>query len=462
MNLADIGKRWPARALAALAGLLACAVAACVPVPPAVVTSPHFPNYQFPAVPDALAGTLAAERHAEAWRFLQVGDLRNAERSFSAIVDRNPLFYPALAGLGFVELAQQNHADAIERFGSALAQAPAYTPALIGRGETLLVSARETDALRDFEAALAIDPSLADVRRRVEVLRFRQIRDAVAQGRTAAEAGRLNEAREAFTRAIAASPESPALYRELATVEQRAGNLDAALAHVAKALELDATDARAAALLGQLHEAGGNLVSAERAFTGAYELAPTDNLRRKLADVRNRLRLAGLPIEYSEIGDTPRLTRGAMAALVGVRLESLLRSTPRQPSGIVTDTRSHWASPWILNVLQSGVMDAYPNHTFQPDAPVRRDGLAQVVSRLLALLAQRAPEMASEWSSARPAFSDLPPGHLSYAAASMAVSAGVLTPLNGGTFQLGRPVSGAEAVAAIDRLEALAARARQP
>ena len=454
--------RWSARAPAALAGLLALTVTACAPVPPPVVTSPRFPDYPFPAVPDSLAETRAAERHAGAWRFLQVGDLRNAERSFSAIVDRNPSFYPAVAGLGFVELAQQDHADAIERFASALAFAPTYTPALIGRGEALLVSARETDALRDFEAALAADPSLDDARRRVEVLRFRQIQEAVAQGRTAAEAGRLNAAREAFARAIAASPESPALYRELATVEQRADNLDTALAHVAKALELDATDARAAVLLGQLHEAGGDLVSAERAFTRAYELGPTDTLRLKLEDVRNRLRLAGLPIEYSAIGENPRLTRGGMAALVGVRLEGLLRSAPQQPSGIVTDTRSHWASPWILDVLQSSVMDAYPNHTFQPDAPVRRDGLAQVVSRLLALVAQRAPEMASEWRSARPTFSDLPPGHLSYAAASMAVSAGVLKTLDGNTFQLVRPVSGAEAVEAIDRLEALAARARRP
>jgi hypothetical protein len=51
------------------------------------------------------------------------------------------------------------------------------------------------------------------------------------------------------------------------------------------------------------------------------------------------------------------------------------------------------------------------------------------------------------------------PAHLAYPAAAAAVSAGVL-PLIEGRFLVNRPVTGAEAVAAVDRLRTLAGAAR--
>jgi hypothetical protein len=52
----------------------------------------------------------------------------------------------------------------------------------------------------------------------------------------------------------------------------------------------------------------------------------------------------------------------------------------------------------------------------------------------------------------------MPPGHPTYRAVSQAVAAGVL-PLTGDAFGPARPVAGAELLAAVDRLEALAAPA---
>ena len=40
-------------------------------------------------------------------------------------------------------------------------------------------------------------------------------------------------------------------------------------------------------------------------------------------------------------------------------------------------------------------MEVYPNHTFQPDAVVRRADLARAVSRVLELVAQRNPQLAA-------------------------------------------------------------------
>ena len=56
---------------------------------------------------------------------------------------------------------------------------------------------------------------------------------------------------------------------------------------------------------------------------------------------------------------------------------------------VLTDIRGNWAAPWIQAVTRAGVIEAFPNHTFQPNATVRRGDLAQAVSRVLALIGAR-------------------------------------------------------------------------
>jgi hypothetical protein len=120
----------------------------------------------------------------------------------------------------------------------------------------------------------------------------------------------------------------------------------------------------------------------------------------------------------------------------------------------VTDTRSHWASQWILAVAGARIMEVYSNHTFLPNAPVRRGELALVVSRLLDVIAARRPELAAAWQNARGKFDDVGTGHLHYRAASRAVAANILT-VEGESFYPSRPVAGADAITALEKIDAL-------
>jgi len=140
-----------------------------------------------------------------------------------------------------------------------------------------------------------------------------------------------------------------------------------------------------------------------------------------------------------------------------VRLQPLLSRLDRRTAVVITDARTSWASPWILSVARAGVMEVYANHTFQPSAIVRRADLARAASRVLALVADEKPALGAEWRKATPRrFPDVGPGHLSYPAVSLVVEAGVMGPAEDGSFQLTRPASGAETVAAISKLEELA------
>ena len=102
-------------------------------------------------------------------------------------------------------------------------------------------------------------------------------------------------------------------------------------------------------------------------------------------------------------------------------------------------------------------MEVFSNHTFQPESLVDRGGLAQVVSRVLTLIARRDPSSGASWETVRPQFTDVDPQHLLHGAASMAVAAEVLPVLDGNRFGLTDSVSGREALAAVDQLERLLA-----
>jgi len=437
-------------------GLCVAGCAKKVPAPVPVVSAPKYPEFMRPAVPPALANTPAASLQSRGWSFLQAGDLKAAEREFAAALKAAPAFYPAEASLGYVELARKDAKAALPRFEHALQQHPNDAALLVGRGQALVALDREPEAIASFEAAVAADPSLTDLGRRVEVMRFRGVEQNLAQARQAARSGRFDEAIQIYTAAITASPDSAFLYREIAAAEQRKGNLDAAIEHFRRAVALEPGDAASLAQIADILESRGELEAAEKAYADALAIEPNGQVEKRLAALRDRIAIARLPAEYRAIDVTPQITRAELAALIGVRLAPLLEDgVGRADAALITDVRSHWAANWILAVARAGVIEPFANHAFQPRTLVRRVDLAQAVARLLPRAAAADPVQLSTWQNTRLKFSDLPASHLAYPAVSAAVASGVLAVTADNAFQPSRAVSGAEAIDAITKIEAL-------
>jgi tetratricopeptide (TPR) repeat protein len=452
-----LSRRAPLLAFAALAVVASCAKTAPV-LPEAVGGPPKFADFVYPAAAPELAPADIRQRHDAAWQFLQAGDTRAAEREFTAVLKQVPEFYPAEAGLGYIGLAKKEAAPAVAHFDKALARNPAYAPALTGKGEALLVLGRTGAALEAFEAAIVADPSLMLLKSRVDVLKFREVQRHVESARKAADAGRTDEARNGYLAAIAASPSSGFLYRELAAVEFKSGDRQSALVHAEQAAGLDSSDARALMLIAEIREANGEWTKAAEAYAAVNAVEPSDATSVKADKMRERAAFELMPAEYRSIETAPTVTRAQLASLLGVKLEALLRRARASNTAVMTDVRGNWALPWIHAVTRAGVMEAFPNHAFQPGTVVRRGDLAHAVSRVLGLIATEKPRTAARWRDPRPRFSDVAPTHLSYTAVARAVSAGILAPLDENSFQLSRPVSGAEALDAVSKLEALAKR----
>lgn len=442
-------------ALVALAALTVACAARSVPPPP-VTTAAH-PEFLYPTIPPAMQRTFGAEHVDLGWRYLQIDDLRGADREFAAALKSSAKMYPAHAGQGYVALARRDFDRAVASFDAALGADRAYVPALVGRGQALLALRRESDALVAFEAALAADPSLADVRQRAEVLRFRGLQDVIEAARAAAKSGRVPDARAAYERAIAASPDSAFLYRELGVLERRAGNSDQALSRLRRATELDPLDEMALVQLGELLESRQDFAGAEAAYRKAVALNPSTELEARLAAATKNGREAQLPPQFKAALTSAQLTRGELAALIAVRLDAIVRAAPKRQL-VVTDTRGHWAEAWIAEVAAAGIVEPFENHTFQPNASVRRGDLATAISRMLGVIAAGDPALRARLAE-RPAIADMNQRHNQYSAAASAVATGVMPLLDGARFQVGRVVSGSEAVEALDRVRTLSARA---
>jgi tetratricopeptide (TPR) repeat protein len=413
------------------------------------------PEFLYPNVPASLASTSGASRVDIGWRYLQSDDLANADLEFGVALKLGPRLYPARVGQGYVAMARRDWTRALSSFDAALEANTRYVPALVGRGQALLALDRTELALTAFESALEIDPTMMDLGRRVEVLRFREMQIVIDGARTLAAEGRVEEARSAYDRAVAASPDSAFLYRERGLLERRAGNPARAIDNLRQAVRLDPADAEALVAIGELLQEQGDYIAAEAAYRDASTVDPSLDLTGRIADAALGAREAGLAPAFRAALESARLTRGGLSALIGVRLQSLVERAPARQV-VMTDVQGHWAVDWITAVAGGGLIEAFENHTFQPELEVRRGDLAVVISKLVALLPEDAAAKARQ---SRPlTITDVNPGHLQYEAASGAVALGLMALDDTGRFNVARQVSGPEAAEVVMALRRLASR----
>ena len=157
---------------------------------------------------------------------------------------------------------------------------------------------------------------------------------------------------------------------------------------------------------------------------------------------------------YLEIRDAERVTRAALAALFYLELRSAFDGVPEGASVIATDIGTNWASTFIRGVLGVGILEVYPNHTFQPQGFVRRLELSEALARALEGFAPEAYRAAMDSSRFEQNFPDLASSNPGYEAAALAVSLGLLMVSENGDFEPQGFVSGAAAVSAVAALAA--------
>ncbi len=392
--------------------------------------------------PTVRAGELSAEdvrKLREGWDRLLAGENEAALRDFERLRARRPASPAATTAAGWARLRAGQLDTARELFARALQGQDDYVPALAGSGAVALRQARFGEALTAYRRAATLSPEDPRLRARLAEVKLQATEKAVAAAREALERQDVAEGLRQYHMALDAAPELAGVRLELAELLVSRGQAgDAAEVLRADPLGDRAVLMRLGALSEQLQDWSGALSAYQRVLARDGRDAEA---ARRAAAARATLELSQMPEEYRRILDAPRLTRAELAALLSVKLGTLERLPVGQP-GVAVDISGSWAREHVLRMLSLGVMEVYPNHTFQPGATVRRGDLAAAVGRVLDL--RRWP------AGAPPAISDMSRSNLFYAAAARVVAAGLMDLSAGGAFEPWRPVSGRDAADVIE------------
>jgi Flp pilus assembly protein TadD len=424
-------------ALAWLAALAACAR----PKAPALPEGEDFVH----AAP--APGELSASELVEfetAWSDVLAGDTQGAAKRYSKLLRRHPDCLAARTGLGYAQLRAGESGRAQAAFMAVLARRPDDVPALVGMGSTATRTGDTDGAVALYKRASIAAPQDPVVRKRLALLKLQVTERRMAEAQAALERQDGEAAATAYRRALEVAPEVTGVRLALADLLASRGERAAAI----EVLEADISGERAVLLrLGRLLEDEKEFARAVEVYTRLLAHSPGDDdaiagQRR----AREGLEAQALPPEYQAIPEAARVSRADLAALVAVRIPALRRAGAGEPR-VAVDIQASWARDQITRVLALGLMDLYPNHTFQPGATVRRVDLARAAARTLDVL---------RWPGGKaPVPTDMSRAHLDFDVVARVLAAGLMGLTPEGAFEPWRPVSGREAIDVVDALARL-------
>lgn len=384
----------------------------------------------------------------KAWNDVLTGQTGRAQESIDKLLAESPELVPARVVLGFAALRADQLSDAESTFVSALSRQPENVSALAGLAAVKRKTGAIDEALPLYMKADRLRPRDPALTRRISEMKLSVAEAAIGRAMSLAAEGRKPEAIRMLQRALEVAPELSPVRLELANLLLEEGRRSEALEVLGAAHDADRNIALRIAILRM---EDGDLDGAETALKrGLINVAEDAEGAGLLAQIRERRASLALPEPLRVIGDAPRVTRAELAALVVVRVDALKSKKPAGMGRVASDLSRTWARPQIIRVIELGLMDVYPNHTFQPSGVVRRGELAVVAARVL-------DHVGWGRSNGTPP-RDMSPSHLQYSSVVRVVGAGVMQNTAAGAFEPWRIVSGAEAKSVVEALARLSAQ----
>jgi tetratricopeptide (TPR) repeat protein len=403
---------------------------------------------------DPLRGTGLTATHdfEKAYISYVQGDQDRARRRYLNITEKSPDFYPAYLGLAYTYLAEDNVEYAEAYIGKALEVNPDYAQAHFVLANLLEVGHNYAAALERLNEVARIDPKFPDLAQAQNVLKLKLTEQYLERGRQMAEADPF-EALKFLKAAHDMAPEVAQIPVEIADILVKQDNCQEAIAYLKIAQEKNPDDTQVKMNLAECLFNLQEYQQAKEIYDRlAVEVPNNPAVQQSLEEIRKRLFVQNLPLEYQSIPTTTEITRAQLASYLVINLENLqkYRSDNQQ---IVVDIIQHWAQSYIQKVVSLGIMDVFPNRTFQPNQPVTKLELAKAASRIMEII-----EMSGRSNfpnNGTVVIPDIPPGHTYFSLVARPVAARIITLDGDGRFHASRRVAGAEAMSVVNQLKAL-------
>ncbi len=284
------------------------------------------------------------------------------EKSPEKVLEKEPqgVYDRVARGFALYRLGRLNEAK--EEFQAALQEGEEIYSQL----GLAMVDEAEGNLLDAYLHYLRSDHPLA--RARAERIKERALQQALS-----------SEDPQRLLKALLVAPQDRRVYIALGNYYLRQGKPFLARVYIKKGIEKLGEDEALLKLLQLSYEQEGKLEEALQIARRVYEAYPTQENLRQLRVLEEELERERIKEKLSPLEGKPVITRGDLALMIDAYLGKYL---PREKPPIIVDLYRSRQMKAILKVTALGIMRVYPNHTFQPDAEVRRITLARVLYRL--------------------------------------------------------------------------------
>jgi tetratricopeptide (TPR) repeat protein len=405
-------------------------------------------DYVFPDLSGAGVNSREEKALRAAWNDILVGRVERAEQTVNKIMAVRSGLRAGQTLRAFAALRLNRMKDAETLFDSVLRVEPDDAAALVGLASVRRRLGQQDEALTLYRRAERLRPKDRALARRTSEVKLAVAEAAIARAVASSAEGRKSEAIAMLQKALDVAPELSPVRLELADLLVEAGRRTEALSVLGGAQD---ADRNITIRVASMRLEDGDLDGAEMALRrGLPDVSEDPEGAALLARIKENRSFLALPEPLRRIGDASRITRAELAALVVVRVEALQSRKPAGNAGVASDLSRTWARSQVLRAIELGLMDVYPNHTFQPSGAVRRGELAVVAARVLDLV---------NWGRSNgPRPRDMSPSHLQFASVLRVVGAGVMQNAPSGAFEPWRIITGSEAKAVVDALARLSAQ----
>ena len=178
---------------------------------------------------------------------------------------------------------------------------------------------------------------------------------------------------------------------------------------------------------------------------------PGTEAGKKIA-LQEQINRADLSVIFAEELKISELMEKLPAQSGGFQTPGQMNTTSR--SRTPSDAGGHWASSWISEVIQYGILEVGPDGRFYPDETITRAEYAMAVQRLL-VVATRDNSLEVRYFGESPSrFSDVPSSHPAYNSMALCSERGIMqSDVMTGKFNPAGNIDGADALLIIRTLQ---------
>ncbi|MBI5206623.1 MAG: tetratricopeptide repeat protein [Candidatus Firestonebacteria bacterium] len=395
----------------------------------------------------------SAENHYNKGRYLfEKGEIEESIEAFKKSIEINDNFFPSYIELGKIYSYNNKFDQALEIYRSVIRYDDNYVPAYLGISRIFF---QKKDYPKAMEVLEKLNPDERDesVSMQLDIIKrkMNNVLQGVLIGDILYKNGYFDDAYEKYFTAEQDFPGYIPVYIKIADVYLEKNNIEKAEEYYKKAQAIN--KAYIPALLGQakIYEMRKNNEMAYKYYRQIQKIDPEN--KKAFNFIKLQERDTDISVRMEEISKSLNLTREELAVLLVEKFELERRITDRIKGVIIIDIDDHWAYDYIKKIVETGIMDLFPNRMFLPTKSVTKGEFALCLKNIRAKLSYEKiiDKDFSKLISVSP-YKDVPPLHERFNAVISSSLDGVLTGFNDNTFKADDLISGEEAIEAINRL----------